>query len=64
MERYKATQKNYIKVLNQMIEDFKDADKEHRGVWVEELNVMLNNLLGEDFFGTEGQRDPRGDQRN
>jgi len=24
---------------------------------------MLDSLLGEDYFGTEGQSDPRGDRR-
>ena len=27
------------------------------------FNHMLDELLGEDFFGTEGQCDPRGDRR-
>lgn len=29
-----------------------------------EFNKMLDDLLEEDFFGTEGQCDPRGDHRN
>ena len=28
------------------------------------FNEMLDDLLGKDFFGTEGQCDPRGDHRN
>lgn len=28
------------------------------------LDVLLDDLRGEDFFGTEGQCDPRGDQRD
>lgn len=28
------------------------------------FNEMLDDLLGEDFFGTEGQCDPRGDHRD
>ena len=27
------------------------------------LDAMLDDLLAEDIFGTEGQMDPRGDQR-
>jgi hypothetical protein len=27
------------------------------------FNDMLDTLLGDDFFGTEGQCDPRGDRR-
>lgn len=29
----------------------------------ERLDVMLDDLRDEDFFGTEGQNDPRGDGR-
>lgn len=29
-----------------------------------EFNKMLDDLLEEDFFGTEGQCDPRGDHRD
>lgn len=29
-----------------------------------ELEGMLTELAGQDFFGTEGQNDPRGDFRN
>ena len=28
-----------------------------------EFDAMLDKLLAEDFFGTEGQNDPRGDRR-
>ena len=28
------------------------------------FNVMLDDLLAQDFFGTEGQCDPRGDHRD
>jgi len=28
------------------------------------FNDMLDDLVSEDFFGTEGQLDPRGDQRD
>jgi hypothetical protein len=31
--------------------------------WNHVVDKMLDELLGEDFFGTEGQRDPRGDRR-
>lgn len=32
--------------------------------FVVDLNRLLNDLLVEDFFGTEGQLDPRGDHRD
>lgn len=31
---------------------------------VDRFNDWMDELLGEDFFGTEGQCDPRGDHRN
>lgn len=32
--------------------------------WISEaLDRMLDEMLGEDIFGTEGQNDPRGDNR-
>jgi len=30
----------------------------------EELNHFLDRLVEEDYFGTEAQNDPRGDQRD
>ena len=33
-------------------------------VFISELNLLLNNLCGDDYFGTEGQLDPRGDHRD
>lgn len=40
--------------------DAKDVDK--KGV-AGSLNEILDGLLGDDAFGTEGQCDPRGDHR-
>jgi hypothetical protein len=37
---------------------------EDRAVIAEKFNEVLDELLDEDFFGTEGQCDPRGDHRN
>lgn len=37
--------------------------KADRAVVAEKFNEALDDLLGEDFFGTEGQTDPRGDHR-
>lgn len=37
--------------------------KKTRLLIVPELDWMLDRLLEEDFFGTEGQLDPRGDHR-
>ena len=39
-------------------------DEEESEIWCEALNEMLDSLLNDDFFGTEGQLDPRGDHRD
>lgn len=53
---------NTLKKLISMIEDgtFDDASVEDLSA---EIDCCLDNLLAEDFFGTEGQLDPRGDPR-
>ena len=38
-------------------------DKEAAKIYCKELTVVLDKLLADDFFGTEGQLDPRGDHR-
>lgn len=43
---------------------FASRDQEDRERISEAFNDMLDSLLDEDFFGTEGQCDPRGDHRN
>ena len=48
--------KAFVKIL--------DMDKESRIVIAEEFDAVLEGLFEEDFFGTEGQLDPRGDHRN
>lgn len=57
------TQKRTILVLERMIEQCKE-DNINADVFAEMLEPMLRELHGEDFFGTEGQCDPRGDFRN
>lgn len=42
-------------------EHAKDLDKRELADW---LNDKLDELLGDDAFGTEGQCDPRGDHRD
>lgn len=54
-------QKNTITVLERLIEQVKDMDKESAKIFAEHFETMLDDLHGNDFFGTEGQRDPRGD---
>jgi hypothetical protein len=54
-------QKNTITVLERLIEQVKDMDKESAKIFAEHFETMLDDLRGNDFFGTEGQHDPRGD---
>ncbi len=46
-----------------IVELHKRKDKEGVTFACEEFDNMLDTLLNEDFFGTEGQCDPRGDRR-
>ncbi|HVI39653.1 MAG TPA: hypothetical protein VM577_03250 [Anaerovoracaceae bacterium] len=64
MKRYKATAKNVHIVLADYSKWIKEEPTEGRKYAAEMLNEMLDTMSGEDFFGTEGQCDPRGDQRN
>ena len=41
----------------------KHKDKDGVKFACEEFDNMLDTLHNEDFFGTEGQSDPRGDRR-
>jgi hypothetical protein len=61
----KMTKRNAKKVLAG-IEEFilKPSNPEDSKHMLEAMNRMLDDLLTEDFFGTEGQLDPRGDQRD
>lgn len=43
-----------------------NATLEHQGAtasFCDDLNNLLDDLSSQDAFGTEGQNDPRGDQR-
>lgn len=40
------------------------AERADAMVICEHVDEMLNVLLDQDFFGTEGQLDPRGDHRD
>ncbi|MFM2010865.1 MAG: hypothetical protein RLZZ479_1256 [Bacteroidota bacterium] len=59
-----VTIKNYITVLENMKKLFEHSDSDDKQTMCDDLNEMLDNQLSNDFFGTEGQRDPRGDQRD
>lgn len=39
-------------------------DDQFRKEIIDQLNIILDDMYEVDAFGTEGQTDPRGDQRN
>ena len=64
----KINSKNFEKVLDtfksQLIELREAKEKEALKEFCKSLNEFFDDLVGQDAFGTEGQLDPRGDQRN
>jgi hypothetical protein len=58
----KLTAKNVATVLRRMAEQCED-DEADAAIYAEVTERMLDDLLNADFFGTEGQCDPRGDHR-
>jgi hypothetical protein len=42
----------------------KDTNVKRRNQLAIEFNEWMDSLLGQDYFGTEGQNDPRGDHRD
>jgi len=61
----KVTKKNFTEVLLSIQQKFSEAGSEaEKKVWSDSVNKMLDKLRDEDFFGTEGQLDPRGDNRD
>lgn len=56
-------QHRVITVLNRMVKQCEEDD-DNASAYSDHLEVMLDDLSSNDFFGTEGQCDPRGDQRD
>lgn len=59
----KKLQKNCVIVLNRLAKMCED-DEDFAESLHSDLETMLNDIHGQDGFGTEGQNDPRGDFRN
>lgn len=55
-------QRRVIKVLENMIEMTKQ-EEEYAQMFSDGLEEGLNEMMMQDAFGTEGQCDPRGDNR-
>lgn len=58
-----GVQENVINILPKLLEECKE-DEFFAEVLAETLEVFLDNLASDDFFGTERQCDPRGDFRS
>lgn len=57
------TQQRVICVLENM-KKMAEEDDRYAEAFSELMESGLNDLRGDDFFGTEGQLDPRGDGRD
>jgi len=62
-EVMEQVQKRMVKVLKRMIDLCKE-DVGYAENFSDDLQLMLYEYLQDDFFGTEGQEDPRGDFRD
>lgn len=56
----KTTLVKHLRAFADQLEKDKTSDKE----LADKFNEWMDELLGLDFFGTEGQCDPRGDHRD
>lgn len=64
MAKKKLTTKNYEQVLCKLIEFMKGEEKESLKIFCQDLNSLIDQWANDDAFGTEGQLDVRGDQRD
>ncbi len=60
----RVTSRNLKQVLERLTAHALETRDEERQAFCDDLNRFLDDLAGQDAFGTEGQNDPRGDQRN
>ena len=59
----KVTYKNYPAVMARLVSIVLDWDIDAQREFCADFNEFLDKLADQDAFGTEGQLDPRGDQR-
>jgi hypothetical protein len=59
-----VTADNFETVIDNLKKLYTNAESEEKSFYAGWLNQALNELLNDDVFGTEGQLDPRGDQRD
>ena len=58
-----VTSRNLMAVMERLTEYARETQDEARQAFCNDLNLFLDELAEQDAFGTEGQCDPRGDQR-
>lgn len=66
MSRFRAikTVTDLERVFDNIITQCRDDEEGYAATYIEEFNELLDTLYKEDFFGTEGSTDPRGDHRD
>lgn len=63
MKKRKITPKNMRKVFDKLTKLLEGRPISAK-VFLKDFNIFLDERLRMDFFGTEGQCDPRGDHRD
>lgn len=63
MSKKRVTSRNLAVVMERLTKYAMETEDESRQAFCDDLNRFLDALADEDAFGTEGQCDPRGDQR-
>lgn len=64
MKFRKTTAKTVVRDLRAFADWLEAANDASKKEAASQLNEILDEFLGEDAFGTEGQLDPRGDHRD
>ncbi len=59
----KVTSRNLEVVMDRLKAYAMETEDESRQAFCHDLDLFLDELAEQDAFGTEGQCDPRGDQR-
>ena len=63
-DNMRCTETNFLEIMDAIKDAFNNASPEDKEIWANTIEEMLDDLLRQDFFGTEGQSDPRGVRRN
>ncbi len=63
-EQSATVEQKRVHVVLGRLQQVADNDEDFAEVFTHDLDRMLNDIQCQDGFGTEGQLDPRGDQRD